>query len=135
MKKVSGLTHAKWIGGGLHNTAALVGNKVLTWGKAEECGHGLGHTAEPILQPREVAGLPNIRSLRCGGHHMLACSEAGDVFTWGCGLTYQLGNRPRDSTKPDDADDDPEDELKPYRISSKQLDARFVLLADGGAQH
>ena len=88
-----------------------------------------------MLEPREVTGLPNIRSLRCGGHHMMASSADGDVFVWGCGLTHQLGNRPRDVQNPLDIEEDPEDELRPYRISSKQLEKRFVMLADGGAQH
>merc|ERR1711948_120039 len=70
-----------------------------------------------------------------GGSHTLATSEAGDVFAWGCGLTHQLANRPRDVANPADKDEDPEDELKPYRVSSKQLEKRFVMLADGGAQH
>ena len=89
----------------------------------------------PVLEPREVTGLPRIRALRCGGHHMLASSVDGDVFVWGCGLTHQLGNRPRDVSNPVDIDDEPEDELRPYRLSSKQLEKRFVMIADGGAQH
>ena len=88
-----------------------------------------------MLEPREVTGLPSIQSLRCGGHHMMATSEDGDVFVWGCGLTHQLGNRPRDVQNPHDIEEDPEDELRPYRVSSKQLEKRFVMLADGGAQH
>ena len=66
---------------------------------------------------------------------MLASTVDGDVFVWGCGLTYQLGNRPRDVSNPVDIDDEPEDELRPYRVSSKQLEKRFVMTADGGAQH
>ena len=66
---------------------------------------------------------------------MLASTVDGDVFVWGCGLTYQLGNRPRDVSNPADIDDEPEDELRPYRVSSKQLEKRFVMTADGGAQH
>ena len=53
---VSGLTDATWLGGGLHNTAALAGQKVFTWGKAEECGQGLGQSAPPIMEPREIPG-------------------------------------------------------------------------------
>eukprot|EP00435_Cladocopium_sp_Y103_P063066 s1226_g24.t1 len=45
------------------------------------------------------------------------------------------GNRPRDVQNPHDIEEDPEDELRPYRVSSKQLEKRFVMLADGGAQH
>jgi len=66
---------------------------------------------------------------------MLATSEDGDAFVWGCGLTHQLGNRPRDVQNPSDREEDPEDELRPYKVSSKQLETRFVMLADGGAQH
>jgi len=47
----------------------------------------------------------------------------------------QLANRPRDSSSPGDAEDDPTDELVPYCISSKKLESSFVMLADGGAQH
>jgi len=134
-RTIRGTTGASWLGGGSQSSAALVNGSVFTWGKAEECGLGLGASSPPVLRPREVVGLPAIRALRCGSHHMLACSEAGDVFTWGCGLTHQLGNRPRDFTDPTDKDDEPSDEPRPYLLSSKQLEGRFVLLADGGAQH
>ena len=66
---------------------------------------------------------------------MLASSVDGDAFVWGCGLTHQLANLPRDVSNPVDIDDEPADELRPYRISSKQLEKRFVMVADGGAQH
>ena len=66
---------------------------------------------------------------------MLASTEGGDLFVWGCGLTHQLANRPRDVSTPTDADEEPTDELRPYQVSSKQLQKRFVMVADGGAQH
>ena len=88
-----------------------------------------------MLQPREVLGLPKVRALRCGGHHTLASTCDGDLFVWGCGLTHQLANRPREVSDPADADEEPTDELRPYRVSSKQLQKRFVMLAAGGAQH
>jgi len=66
---------------------------------------------------------------------MLASTEGGDLFVWGCGLTHQLANRPRDVSNPTDADEEPADELRPYQVSSKQLQNRFVIVADGGAQH
>eukprot|EP00929_Paragymnodinium_shiwhaense_P029143 TRINITY_DN16772_c0_g1_i1.p1 TRINITY_DN16772_c0_g1~~TRINITY_DN16772_c0_g1_i1.p1 ORF type:complete len:946 (-),score=266.38 TRINITY_DN16772_c0_g1_i1:108-2945(-) len=134
LKLLPDIPGASHICGGTHSTAALVGTKVFAWGLPEQCGNG-SSSKQPQLKPQEVAALPAVRALRCGGHHYLACTEAGDVFVWGCGLTHQLGNRPRDVTKPDDKDEDPDDELRPYCISSKQLEKRFVLLADGGAQH
>eukprot|EP00439_Symbiodinium_sp_Y106_P027525 s8884_g3.t1 len=66
---------------------------------------------------------------------MLASTEGGDLFVWGCGLTHQLANRPRDVSSPTDAGEEPTDELRPYQVSSKQLQQRFVIVADGGAQH
>jgi len=68
LRAVPGVRGAAWLGGGLHNTAALVaGGQVLTWGKADECGHGLGESCPPVMEPRAVAGLPPVRTLRCGG--------------------------------------------------------------------
>jgi len=135
LEPIRALRHADWLGGGQYTSAALVGSQVFTWGKAEECGHGIAPGSPPVLVPRVVASLPAIRALRCGMAHMLACSEDGAVFTWGCGITHQLGNRPRDVDDPHDAGDDPEDELEPYRVSSKALAGRFAFMADGGAQH
>lgn len=123
-----------WLGGSLQASFALSHGTVTAWGKAEECGLGLGPGSDPVLLPRAV-GLPPMRTLRCGTHHAIACSEAGDVFFWGCGLSHQLGNRPRDSNNPDDKNEDPPDEIRPYMLSSKQLEQRYVLMADGGAQH
>ncbi|CAE8599841.1 unnamed protein product, partial [Polarella glacialis] len=135
LKPLKGVDGASWLGGALHSTAALVQGRVFTWGKAEECGLGLGPEAALVMEPREVQGLPKVRAMRCGGHHMLASTQAGDAFVWGCGLTHQLANRPRNFADPSDKDEDPDDELRPYRVSSKQLESRFVLMADGGAQH
>ncbi|CAE7457590.1 Rcc1, partial [Symbiodinium sp. CCMP2456] len=42
LQAVPAVRRASWIGGGLHSTAALVDGRVFTWGKAEECGIGLG---------------------------------------------------------------------------------------------
>lgn len=135
MKQVIDVEHADWLGGGTHMSAALVNGKVFAWGRPEECGHGASARSTPVLRPCVVERLPRIRNLRCGMSHTLACSVAGDVFTWGCGVSHQLGNRPRDCHDPHDARDEPTDETVPYRLSSKLLEDRFVLLADGGAQH
>eukprot|EP00746_Dinoflagellata_sp_MGD_P001621 gnl/MRDRNA2_/MRDRNA2_103062_c0_seq1.p1 gnl/MRDRNA2_/MRDRNA2_103062_c0~~gnl/MRDRNA2_/MRDRNA2_103062_c0_seq1.p1 ORF type:complete len:838 (+),score=158.99 gnl/MRDRNA2_/MRDRNA2_103062_c0_seq1:110-2623(+) len=135
MTQVPGVEHADWLGGGAHMSAALVRGQVLTWGRAEECGHGASTRWPPVLRPCIVERLPTIRNVRCGMSHTLACTEAGDVFAWGCGVSHQLGNRPRNCHDPHDARDEPTDEMLPYCLSSKILEDRFVLLADGGAQH
>eukprot|EP00746_Dinoflagellata_sp_MGD_P019553 gnl/MRDRNA2_/MRDRNA2_145462_c0_seq1.p1 gnl/MRDRNA2_/MRDRNA2_145462_c0~~gnl/MRDRNA2_/MRDRNA2_145462_c0_seq1.p1 ORF type:complete len:633 (-),score=120.29 gnl/MRDRNA2_/MRDRNA2_145462_c0_seq1:17-1915(-) len=136
MRFVLGIQHVIKICGGTHCSAALRRDgKIFTWGRAEECGHGRVPGERCIKFPRQLPHVENIRSLRCGSHHMLACSGTGDLYTWGCGLSYQLGNVPRDFNNPMDVDMEPCDEEQPYLMSSKQLSDRFVLLADGGAQH
>mmetsp|Transcript_155058 Transcript_155058/g.497090 ORF Transcript_155058/g.497090 Transcript_155058/m.497090 type:complete len:857 (+) Transcript_155058:45-2615(+) len=133
--EVLGLTAADWIGGGVHMSAALVGGRVFTWGNAEECGQGSCANDPPVLRPRLLVALPQVREVRCGMCHTLACSKDGDVFAWGCGISGQLGNAPKNCDDAKGEDDEPGDELAPYLISSKRLRKRFVLFADGGAQH
>jgi len=135
MTELSGIDGAEWIGGGKYFSAALTRGRVLTWGRAEECGHCFGAGSPAILRPRALTSLPVIRMLRCGMSHTLACSETGEVFTWGCGITHQLGNMPRDWNDAADADAEPSDEQSPYRINASHLHSRFVLAASGGAQH
>lgn len=135
LRPVEGLNNADWIGGGLHMSAALVAGQVFTWGRAEECGLGLHVGSPPVCVPRRVEALPPIRTLRCGMSHTLACSENGHVYSWGCGIMHQLGNRPQNFNDPCDANKEPDDELVPYLISAKKFVGRRVLMADGGAQH
>ena len=42
LRPVRRVQQASWLGGGLHSTSALANGRVFTWGKAEECGLGLG---------------------------------------------------------------------------------------------
>eukprot|EP00927_Polykrikos_kofoidii_P037863 TRINITY_DN32069_c0_g1_i1.p1 TRINITY_DN32069_c0_g1~~TRINITY_DN32069_c0_g1_i1.p1 ORF type:complete len:951 (-),score=173.80 TRINITY_DN32069_c0_g1_i1:89-2848(-) len=146
MREVLGLRDAIWIGGGMCMSAALVGDRVVTWGRSDGCGHGTTKIKDgtaaaslystPLTRPRAIIGsLPPVRTVRCGGNHTLACTDEGDVYVWGSGVSHQLGNRPRDVDDPHDVAEDPQDELVPYLISSKRLQGRFCLLADGGAQH
>merc|ERR1712190_528457 len=68
----------------------------------------------------------------------MACAENGDVFTWGMGEVHQLGNVPRDvdDFKKEEKDcDEPPVELSPYLVTSGKLKDKFVVDADGGAQH
>jgi len=135
LQRMTGLRGASWIGGGMHMSAALVAGRVFTWGRAEECGHGLEVGSSPVLIPRMVSSLPPIRALRCGMSHVLACCNHGQVYSWGCGVSHQLGNCPRNYRDNWESDREPNDELFPYMISSRRLDGRTVILADGGAQH
>ena len=72
--------------------ALAEGGSVYSWGKntAGQCGHGnLGE----CNVPRKIAELADkiIVDIAGGWDHALACTNAGEVFSWGCG--YE-GTRP-----------------------------------------
>ena len=63
LEDVSAVRGASWLGGGLCSTAALVDGRVFTWGKAEECGHGLGAKARwPQQRQRHVQSPDTVKS-------------------------------------------------------------------------
>jgi len=136
LHKLPGLRCASWLGGGECFACALLADgQVISWGKAELCGLGADPCTPPVLQHTLVQGLPIIRSLRCGHHHTLACSSKGDILTWGAGRSSQLGKEPDQFGSGLSSNDEICNELKPYLVSSKTLESRFILLADGGAHH
>lgn len=57
---------------------------VYTWGKGDY--HRLGHgTTDHVRRPKKVNALQGkkIISIATGSLHCVACSDAGEVFTWG----------------------------------------------------
>lgn len=57
--------------------------------------HRLGHgTDEHVRRPRKVAALQGKRiiSIATGSLHCVACSDEGEVFTWGDNDEGQLGD-------------------------------------------
>ncbi|RLU17868.1 hypothetical protein DMN91_010107 [Ooceraea biroi] len=66
---------------------------VYTWGKGDY--HRLGHgTDDHVRRPRKVAALQGkkIISIATGSLHCVACSDKGEVFTWGDNDEGQLGD-------------------------------------------
>jgi alpha-tubulin suppressor-like RCC1 family protein len=80
--------------GELHSAAVSSDGDVYTWGDGF-CGQ-LGHgDKRPQLTPKqiEIGGLEDemVTSIVCGGRHSIACTEDGEVWTWGLGHFGVLG--------------------------------------------
>jgi len=137
---LSGVKVAQISGGSQHVAALDANGEVWSWGHGERTGHG--SKEKHVKAPRRIsadafAGL-RVLQVRAGGSHTLACTNNGDVFTWGTGGMFQLGNVPRDVTNFKREERDVEvgpDEVTPYLVSSKSLSEKFVVTADGGSQH
>ncbi|XP_071496413.1 E3 ubiquitin-protein ligase HERC2-like [Diadema antillarum] len=66
---------------------------VYTWGKGDY--HRLGHGSDDhVRRPRKVAALQGkkIISIATGSLHCVACSDQGEVYTWGDNDEGQLGD-------------------------------------------
>ncbi|XP_059157195.1 E3 ubiquitin-protein ligase HERC2-like isoform X2 [Physella acuta] len=66
---------------------------VYTWGKGDY--HRLGHgTDDHVRRPRRVTALQGkkVIDVACGSLHCVACTETGEVFTWGDNDEGQLGD-------------------------------------------
>jgi len=66
---------------------------VFTWGKGDY--HRLGHGSDDhVRRPRKVAALQGrkVISIATGSLHCVACTDAGEVFTWGDNDEGQLGD-------------------------------------------
>lgn len=124
-------------GGTVHCAALTADGRVLTWGRRDYSGSPPDSASDGDIQPpKTLSSIPHITHLACGGSHTLAVSKKGDVYAWGFGGTHQLGNLPRDiSMGAAGPDEEPQDELEPYLIQSKQLGERFIVAVASGAQH
>ena len=66
---------------------------VFTWGKGDY--HRLGHGSDDhVRRPRKVAALQGrkVISIATGSLHCVACTDSGEVFTWGDNDEGQLGD-------------------------------------------
>lgn len=137
---LSGVRVAQISGGGQHVAALDANGGVWSWGHGERTGHASKekHVKAPRRIKAEAFADLRVLQVRAGGSHTLACTNNGDVFTWGTGGMFQLGNVPRDVTNFKREEREVEvgpDEVTPYMVSSKSLSEKFVVVADGGSQH
>lgn len=93
IESLAGLGVIKVECGSQFSVALTRSGAVYTWGKGDY--HRLGHgTVDHVRRPRKVAALQGkkIVSIATGSLHCVACSDAGEVFTWGDNDEGQLGD-------------------------------------------
>ncbi|XP_060526978.1 E3 ubiquitin-protein ligase HERC2 [Cylas formicarius] len=93
IESLAGLGVVKVECGSQFSIALTRSGSVYTWGKGDY--HRLGHgTADHMRRPKKVAALQGKRivSIATGSLHCVACSDAGEVFTWGDNDEGQLGD-------------------------------------------
>ena len=139
INNLSGLSIKTITGGGSHTMALTTEGAIWGWGRTERTG--IKDSNKAFASPKEVpkslfAGCTPV-TLRCGSTHNCVTTRNGDVWFWGSGETNQLANVPRDVNdfEPEEKDEEGRDEQFPYMVTSSKLTSKFVLMADGGAQH
>ncbi|XP_044262446.1 E3 ubiquitin-protein ligase HERC2 isoform X2 [Tribolium madens] len=93
IESLAGLGVIKVECGSQFSVALTRSGSVYTWGKGDY--HRLGHgTGEHVRRPKKVAALQGkkIISIATGSLHCVACSDEGEVFTWGDNDEGQLGD-------------------------------------------
>ena len=91
---VGGARQVEKVGCGFAHTIAICSSyDVLVWGSGFKGKLGLGDDQNRLV-PTPVPALKrkHIRSIACGSFHTIACTETGDVFSWGIGERGQLGH-------------------------------------------
>ena len=80
-------------GGPGHSAAITSGGNLYTWGMGRDGQLGHGDT-EPRLEPTLVSALADkkVVAVSCGATHTAALTDEGRVYTWGGGVSGQLGH-------------------------------------------
>ena len=107
-----------------HSVAVTADGALLTWGwgRGGRTGHADVASGGAVLLPRLLA-LPGMRpgarvvAVAAAKHHTLACTDAGEVFAWGCNRDGRLGVPGCDTA------------ATPRRVSSLAGRVRVVALA------
>ncbi|KAL5011340.1 hypothetical protein ScPMuIL_009891 [Solemya velum] len=79
--------------GSQFSVALTKSGAVYTWGKGDY--HRLGHgTDDHVRRPRRISALQGkkIIDIACGSLHCVACTDSGEVSTWGDNDEGQLGD-------------------------------------------
>jgi alpha-tubulin suppressor-like RCC1 family protein len=80
-------------GGPGHSAAIASDGNLYTWGMGRDGQLGHGDT-EPRLEPTLVSALADktVVAVSCGATHTAALTDEGRVYTWGGGVSGQLGH-------------------------------------------
>ncbi|BFG02621.1 probable E3 ubiquitin-protein ligase HERC2 [Drosophila madeirensis] len=93
IESLAGLGVIKVECGSQFSVALTKSGAVYTWGKGDF--HRLGHgSVDHVRRPKKVAALQGkkIISIATGSLHCVACSDSGEVYTWGDNDEGQLGD-------------------------------------------
>ncbi|XP_033150467.1 LOW QUALITY PROTEIN: probable E3 ubiquitin-protein ligase HERC2 [Drosophila busckii] len=93
IESLAGLGVIKVECGSQFSVALTKSGAVYTWGKGDF--HRLGHgSVDHVRRPKKVAALQGkkIISIATGSLHCVACSDGGEVYTWGDNDEGQLGD-------------------------------------------
>ena len=109
-----------------HSVASTLEEELLTWGNgfSGQLGHGdREDRTRPAKLGREVFGGSAVTMVSCGGHHTMVVTEAGRIFTFGCGYGGQLGHGDRN------------DRDVPAEVGAALFRAARVVFAAAGCMH
>ena len=111
--------------GSAHNVAIEEDGKCYTWGKCHYGQLGHGEMDQNELIPRPVSALASVKitSVGVGDSHVLAVTDAGELYTWGVGFYGCLGHGDETSL------------TTPKRVEKLHDGAEVVVSATGGAFH
>ena len=88
------------VAAGKSNPLALSDDgKLYSWGRGKSGAHGHGHNGD-VLEARKML-LPEDRiviDMDCGRHHCAILTIKGEVWCWGAGQGYALGNGKEDDS-------------------------------------
>uniref|UniRef100_A0A1B0AIV8 HECT-type E3 ubiquitin transferase n=1 Tax=Glossina pallidipes TaxID=7398 RepID=A0A1B0AIV8_GLOPL len=93
IESLSGLGVVKVECGSQFSVALTKSGAVYTWGKGDF--HRLGHgTVDHVRRPKKVTALQGkkVVSIATGSLHCVACTDTGEVYTWGDNDEGQLGD-------------------------------------------
>ncbi|KAG8235149.1 hypothetical protein J437_LFUL015189 [Ladona fulva] len=93
IESLAGLGVIKVECGSQFSVALTRSGSVYTWGKGDY--HRLGHgTDDHVRRPRKVAALQGkkVICIATGSLHCVACTDSGEVYTWGDNDEGQLGD-------------------------------------------
>ncbi len=78
-----------WLGRKHRSTLLVTASLFLQFGQV-----GIGSTQDSVATPQLIAALQNdkISQFACGWRHTLALTQQGQMYSWGRGVSGQLGH-------------------------------------------
>lgn len=94
VEALSGVHIMMLSGGWRHAAAADKDGRMFGWGWNKFGQVGVGEKVECVPTPRLIKALDNdkVRQFACGWRHTLAITEQGQFYSWGRGVSGQLGH-------------------------------------------